>query len=255
MPLLAALVPVWRGVRVTVREAVSTTGIADAFGRSRFDRPSSATARPLAPHAALDPQHVPAQGRLALTLSALTWAAAVFMAVFTVRSSLYQTLDDTLAYFDYDVQVELSRAERVRRADPETMDGARASTAAETWRFATIQRIRADGTESRSFITFGLPPNARSVRPTVQEGRWLVPEDGNALVATANVREDEPDLRVGRPGHAAGRRPGRDLDARRDRRVAHPAAVPVHANAGPLEQATHEVGRAGGPDGHRRAAG
>ncbi len=38
VPLLAALVPVWHGVRVTVREAVSSTGLADAFGHSRIDR-------------------------------------------------------------------------------------------------------------------------------------------------------------------------------------------------------------------------
>ena len=44
---------------------------------------------------------------------------------------------------------------------------------------------------------FGLPPNARTVRPTLQEGRWLLPDDGNAIVATANIREDEPGLAVG----------------------------------------------------------
>ena len=38
VPLVAALVPVWRGVRVTVREAIGSTGLADAFGRSRVDR-------------------------------------------------------------------------------------------------------------------------------------------------------------------------------------------------------------------------
>src|SRR4029078_9728947 len=37
VPLLAALVPIWRGVRVTVREALASTGIADTFGRGRLD--------------------------------------------------------------------------------------------------------------------------------------------------------------------------------------------------------------------------
>ena len=38
VPLLAALVPITRGVRITVREALASTGIADRFGHGRFDR-------------------------------------------------------------------------------------------------------------------------------------------------------------------------------------------------------------------------
>ena len=55
------------------------------------------------------------KGRLGLTLAALTLGGAVFMAVFSVRASLEKTLDDTLRYFAYDVQVELTTTERAQR--------------------------------------------------------------------------------------------------------------------------------------------
>jgi len=242
VPLLAALVPVWRGVRITVREAVGSTGLADAFGRSRVDRAIQRVRGLPRPTLLSIRNTFRRKSRLALTLSALTLGAAVFMAVFTVRASLYQTLDDALAYFDYDVQVELAAPARAGFlvAEAERVPGVEA---AEAWRFATTQRIRADGAESRSFITFGLPPDTTMVRPKLQEGRWLLPGDGNALVATANVREDEPDLAIG--DTVTLRVNGRDAAWTLVGIVESPTQRPfLYANAGPLEQATRDVGRA-----------
>jgi len=242
VPLIAALVPVWKGVRVTVREAVSSTGLADAFGRSRVDRAIQRVRGLPRPTLLSIRNTFRRKSRLLLTLSALTLGAAVFMAVFSVRASLYRTLDDALAYFDYDVQVELAGPARAEMLETEA--GRVPGVAdAETWRFATTQRIRGDGSESRSFITFGLPTDTTMVRPKLQEGRWLLPQDGNALVATANIREDEPDVRVG--DAITLRVNGRDATWTLVGIVESPTQRPfLYTNAGPLEQAAREVGRA-----------
>ncbi len=61
VPLLAALVPVWRGVRVTVREACQQHGDRRHL-RAEPGRPGDpARPRPPPPHAPVDPQHVPPQ--------------------------------------------------------------------------------------------------------------------------------------------------------------------------------------------------
>jgi putative ABC transport system permease protein len=243
VPMLAALVPVWRGVRVTVREALASTGITDRFGRSRLDRFLRDLRGPSRPTLISIRNTFRRKGRLALTLAALSLGGAVFMSVFSVRSSLQLTLDDTLRYFAYDVQVELSQAERVDALTRATVE-VPGVDAAEAWQFATVQRIRPDGSEGRSVFTFGLPPNAQSVRPTVQQGRWLVPDDGNAVVATANMLEDEPDLRVGDP--VTLRIDGQDSTWTLVGIVASPTQRPfLYTPAAPLGQATHEVGRAG----------
>ncbi len=164
------------------------------------------------------------------------------MAVFSVRASLYRTLDDALAYFDYDVQVELSQPARVDQlvTEAERVPGV---TRAEAWRFAAVQRIRSDGSESRSFVTFGLPPDTQTVKPRLQEGRWLRPDDGNALVATANVREDEADLQVG--DRLTLRINGHDATWTLVGIVESPTKRPfLYANDGPFERAAHDVGRA-----------
>jgi putative ABC transport system permease protein len=242
VPLLAALVPVWRGVRVTVREAVSSTGLSDSFGRGRVDRLVQRVRGLPRPTLLSIRNTFRRKARLVLTLAALTLSAAVFMAVFSVRASLYRTLDDALAYFDYDVQVELAQPARADQLEAESkrVPGV---TLAEAWRFATAQRIRPDGAESRAFFTFGLPPESQTVKPRLQEGRWLRPDDGNALVATANVRDDEPDLQVG--DQVTMRINGRDGTWTLVGIVESPTKRPfLYANAGALELAAHDVGRA-----------
>ena len=116
--------------------------------------------------------------------------------------------------------------------------------AAEPWRFASTGVVDAGGTEGPQVIAFGLPPNAQTVRPTVQEGRWLVPDDGNALVATANVRDDDPDLAVG--DAVTLRIDGKDTTWTLVGIVQSPTRRPFfYAPDVALERATSEVGRAG----------
>jgi len=196
VPLVAAAVPVWRGVRMTVREAIRDSSGADHYGHGRMDA-LLARLHGLSRPALLSIRNTfRRKTRLVLTLVALALGGTVFMSVFTVRDSLYATLEDTVRYFNYDVQVELAEPARAATVTAEALR-VPGVLVAEPWRFASAQRLRPDGTESASRVMFGLPPGATTVRPVIMEGRWLVPGEGNALVATANLLGDEPDLRVG----------------------------------------------------------
>ena len=227
VPLLAALVPIWHGVRVTVREAVSSTGIADRFGRSRFDRAIQRVRGLPRPTLLSIRNTFRRKSRLILTLSALTLGASVFMAVFTVRASLYQTLDDALAYFDYDVQVELAGS---ARADLLETEAARVPgvVAAEAWRFATSQRIRRRRLRE---------PILHHVRAAARDDDGAPQPPGGALAPACRRQRrgghrERARRRTGpagrRQAHPAGQRARRDLDAGGDRGVAHPAPLPLH---------------------------
>jgi len=196
VPLLAAVVPIWRGVRVSAHHAITDTGLDERFGLGTFDR-LAARLRGLSRPLLLSIRStVRRKGRLALTLAALTLGGAVFMTIFNVRGSLYATLADTARYFDYDVQVQLSEPARSSTVVAQALR-VPGTTTAEPWRFASAIRERADGSESPSMVMFGLPAGSRTVSPIVQEGRWLLPGEGRALVATSNIRRDDPDVRVG----------------------------------------------------------
>jgi putative ABC transport system permease protein len=196
VPLLAALFPVRRGVRITVHAALTDTGLDERFGRGSLDRLLSRVRGLSRPLLLSIRSTFRRKARLALTLAALTLGGAVFMTIFSVRGSLFATLADTARYFDYDVQVQLSEPVRATTvlAEATRVPGA---VAAEPWRFASAIRKRPDGTETPTLVMFGLPATTATVQPIVREGRWLLPGEGNALVATLNIRRDDPDLQVG----------------------------------------------------------
>jgi putative ABC transport system permease protein len=196
VPMLAAAWPVYRGVRVTVREAISSAGISDGFGRSRFDR-ALQQIRGLSRPTLLSIRNTfRRKARLALTLLALMLGGAVFMSVFTLRASLMATLDDTLRYFNYDAQVQLTQPARTNIL-VQTAEQVPGVEAAEPWTIAQAQRVRDDDTTGGTQIVFGLPDGASTVSPVLEEGRFLLPGDGNALVVTRNFLDDEPGVKIG----------------------------------------------------------
>ena len=181
--------------------------------------------------------------RLALTLAALAVGGMVFMTVFTVRDSLYATLGDTVRYFNYDVQVELTEPAKASTVVAEAL-AVPGVTVAEPWRFASAQRIRPDGSESPARVTFGLPDGATTVRPVVMQGRWLLPGEGNALVATANLLRDEPDLGIG--DEVTLRIGGRDTTWTLVGIVQSPTMAPfLYLGTPALERSLGDTGRAG----------
>jgi putative ABC transport system permease protein len=242
VPLGAAAVPLWRGVRMTVHEAIRDSGGADHYGHGRLEAFLARLRGPSRPVLLSIRNTFRRRTRLALTLIALALGGTVFMSVFTVRDSLYATLEETVRYFDYDVQVELAEPARAATVTAEALQ-VPGVVVAEPWRFASAQRVRPDGSESASRVTFGLPPGATTVRPVVMEGRWLLPGEGNALVATANLLGDEADLRVG--DAVTLRIQGRDTVWTLVGIVQSPTMAPfLYVGSDALERSLGDVGRA-----------
>lgn len=197
VPLLAALWPITAGTRVTVREAISTYGLGKGrFGKGPIDRMLERVRGLSRPMLLSLRNTFRRKGRLALTLSTLTLSGAIFVAVFSVRASLLLTLDDALEYWKYDVGVTFSRPYRVEQIEREALK-VPGVVAAESWGFNGVRRVRADDTESGSLFMVAPPARTKLLQPTVLEGRWLLPEDENALVVNTDVTKDETDIKLG----------------------------------------------------------
>jgi putative ABC transport system permease protein len=241
--LAAAVVPIRRGVRITVHRALVDTGMDEHFGRGAFDRLLAGVSGLSRPMLLSIRSTFRRKGRLALTLGALTLGGAVFMTTFNVRGSLYATFAATARYFDYDVQVQLAEPARSATAVAEAMR-VPGTVAAEPWQFSSAIRQRPDGTESPAMVVFGLPAGAETVEPVISEGRWLLPGEGNAIVVTSNIRRDEPDLQVG--DALSLRIAGVDADWTVVGIVESPTfAVFVYADEETLGRTTGGAGRAG----------
>ncbi len=197
VPLLAALWPVISGARVTVREAMSSYGLGRGrFGRSRVDHAVEQVhfiSRPLLISLR---NTVRRKARLLFTLSTLVLAGAIFVAVFSVRDSLLLTLDEAMAYWNYDVDVNVARPYQVSQLEREALrvPGVEAT---EAWGFASTRRQRPDDTESDTFQLIAPPADTKFLRPTLVSGRWLLPEDQNAIVLNTELTKEEPDIQVG----------------------------------------------------------
>lgn len=197
VPLLAALVPIVAGSRITVRQALASYGTG---GRGDGELPLEGGARWLdripRPMLLSLANTVRRRGRLILTLSAMILGGAIFIAVLSVRASLLLTLDDVFGYRNYDVQITFSRpypaaaVERVARRVPGLIKQ-------EGWAQVIAQRAGATGAAGADVTLVAPPAGSTFIKPVVLQGRWLRPGDQRAIVVNSDVLKNQPDLHPG----------------------------------------------------------
>ena len=243
MPLLAAFYPIITAARVTPREAMSDYGL--AVRRSVRTKASRSWLRlPFARPTLLSLRNTfRRRGRLVLTLATLILGGAIFIGVFSVRDSLLCTLDNMFEYTDYDAFLIFRDAHRIDQIERESLQ-VPGVAAAEGWRFDNGRRMRPDDTESDPLQVRGIPAASALIRPRVVEGRWLLPEDENAIVVNTMFLKDEPDVELG--SQLKLKLNGRETDWQVVGIVAGTPPTPLlHANYPYLARIMGEVDRAG----------
>lgn len=199
VPLIASLLPILAGVRVSVREALSSYGVGSGrFGTHLVDRIMERVRGFSRPTLISLRNTFRRKARLALTMFTLVLGGAVFIGVLTVHASLINTLDTFFNYWRYDAEISFSRPYRSDQVTAEALS-VPGVVSAETWAAARGGRVRADDTEGRALTLLGVPSDTKLIQPRLLEGRWLLPEDENAIVINTAVREPdiEPDIKVG----------------------------------------------------------
>jgi putative ABC transport system permease protein len=76
-------------------------------------------------------------------------------------------------------------------------EGVRGVEAAEAWPVLPAALMRVDGSENESFAIVGLDPDTDFVEPNIVDGRWLEPDDTDAVVINTDAQNAEPILAVG----------------------------------------------------------
>jgi putative ABC transport system permease protein len=204
VPILASLYPFAANLQITAAEAMSAYTMGKGrFGAGLLDRLLSGanlwfTRRILPRPLLLSLRNTfRSKGRLILTLITLTLASAIFVSVFGVRDSLFRTTDDLLAMWNFDTLVTFSRPYRVEKIEQKTQ-GVPGVAQTDTWIQVPARRVRPDGSESGTIMMFAPHADSRLARsPVIVKGRWLLPDDENAVVVTTNLVEEEPDVHVG----------------------------------------------------------
>ncbi|WP_322511256.1 FtsX-like permease family protein [Chloroflexus sp.] len=136
------------------------------------------------------------RARLARTLIALALGGSVLITVMTQRTSLFATLEASLAGQNYDLEVQLARSYRVERVAP-LIASLPAVTHLESTRRAPAFPVRPDGTDGEELLLRALPADTAFFHPRIAAGRWLAGPGAREVVFSTNIRSKEPYLQVG----------------------------------------------------------
>jgi putative ABC transport system permease protein len=201
-PLIAALQPILRGARLTVREAIDTYGLGGDFGNTWFDQliEKFASLFLSSLFAVSLGNMFRRKGRLALTLFVLVTAGVMFLVIMSLISSTNLTLDNEQARRAYDVRIGFASNQPADTILP-LIEAETDVTETELWysRNATLLREgeRLDDSAGLGAQLIGIPPDSSMYRPVIIDGRWLEAGDEENLIVISQETADKNDLQIG----------------------------------------------------------
>ncbi len=188
-PLLAALIPLRSGMRITVREAISTFGISGAVGF--IDRAVTKLRRVPYTIVLTIGNTFRNQKRVLIIEFALIVSGAIFMMVIGLNDATQYTFGNKLLeVHNYQVTLGLEETERSQALTniAESLDGV---TDVDSWLVLPasarpVTQAEKEVTDARLTV-FGQNPETDFYAPIIEEGRWLLPTDTNAAVVSQLV--------------------------------------------------------------------
>ena len=197
VPLSAGFFPINKGAKTNVRRAISNyqpasqSSSEDILSRgarwvSWFSRPSLLSFR----------NTFRKTGRLLLTIFTLTVAGAVFIAVFNVRSSMNNVMDQLMQHFLGDVTINFAQPYHTTRVERDLMlvPGV---AGVEGWGGAAGKILDQNGDLVADLSIVTPPQDTELLAPDFVAGRWLLPGEKKALVISDTIYNFYPDLKPG----------------------------------------------------------
>lgn len=185
-PLLAALIPLRAGMKITVREAIGTYGLTGAVGF--LDRAVTNLRRVPYTLVLTIGNTFRNRRRVVIIEFALIVAGAIFMMVIGLNDATEYTFGSKLQeVHDYQVTVALQEAGRSQSLTTiaESVAGV---TAVDAWLVLPASarpaaQLEKSVTDARLTL-FGQNPDTDFYHPIMKEGRWLLPTDTTAAVVS-----------------------------------------------------------------------
>lgn len=195
VPMLAAVMPIYNSVRITVREALSDYGLG---GNAKAKEESVNKRSVLIPR----PIRISLRNtfrrktRLGLTLFTLVLGGAVFIAVYNLWASFDQVIEDIQGYFLADINIAFDKGYRYDKVGNIAMSIPGVESA-EGW-LEWTGTLEMGEDEAGTQIVFVAPPSTSIlIDPIITSGRWLQPGDENAIIIGNHLLQIFPDLKVG----------------------------------------------------------
>ncbi len=211
VPLVAGILPVLNGSRITVLRALSgdvggdenkphkqadrvswfdwmLVRITNLFAKRgiHFPRPFIISIR----------NTFRRRERLMLTLFTLTMGGAIFIAVFNVRVSLHTYMNAIGKYFRADVTLDFDRPYRSHEVQQFAAQVPGVVTV-EGWQFLSLELLYPDETVAENMNVFAPPAGSTLIDPIMVSGRWMRPTDVRKIVISEKALDYYPNLQPG----------------------------------------------------------
>ncbi len=136
------------------------------------------------------------RGRLMLTLFTLTMGGAIFIAVFNVRVTLHDYMNDIGKYFRADITLDFDEPYRVREVEQFALQNS-GVLSVEGWQFLSFELLYPDGTVAENINVFAPPSDSKLIEPILVAGRWMQATDVRRILLSEKVLDTYPDLKPG----------------------------------------------------------
>jgi len=202
LALAAATVPILRGTRVTVRDALNSYGLGGA--RLRVGGLALALGRingSWRPWLLSLRNTFRRKGRLALTVGTLAAGLGLMMVALNMGASLSRSLRSESESRHYDVAVYLDRPTPLAALMP-AIDGTDGVESSEAWIGGMGYLVQHDGTQSNRFGVVAPPADTDRIELPMLQGSWLDgsterPPDSPPLVMNQGLHSLHPNLQLG----------------------------------------------------------
>ena len=196
VPQLAAIVPILKGTRLSVQEALSGIQQQVPTGETKLDHFLAGLKGITRPNLIAIRSVFRNKGRLLLTLITLSLGGAVFISVFSVRVSFNEYITQLSQYFLADLNITLSTTERVQKIEQMLFSNPEVKYV-EAWSGARASVINTDGSAGDNDNFIAVPNDSDLIDPIMISGRWLDPRDQNGIVLNDQFQSRFPNLKVG----------------------------------------------------------
>jgi putative ABC transport system permease protein len=193
VPLLVSFYPIYKGSRISAREAIQGADEIQSFREIPFLKwPRFISA----PQILAFRNAFRKKGRLVLTLCTLTLTGTTIISVASIYASMQKTKEQSLQYTKYDFQLELERPVSAKKLET-VIQRVRGVKKAEFWGLVSGTYSKRNGLKSGDIMIIAPKTATKMIDPKIIEGTWLTAKDKNSIVLDTNILRTDSHIKVG----------------------------------------------------------
>lgn len=198
IPILVSALPIRKGSRITIREAIQDFGISQKVYSGRAVERASKIAGIFPRPFLLSLRNTfRRKGRLIFSLLVMAVGGTGFIVAMNIYASMDNTVDTKMDAIAYDIQVTFEQSQSTDTVE-DTLKNISGIENVEAWSGANAVRVYEDTTTGNNFNIIAPPSNTKMMKtPPLDSGRWLEEGDTNSIVLNQRLISEEADIKVG----------------------------------------------------------